>query len=120
MRLLLLALIPFLASCNSKKTDETAVLHTHQNDDSLRLARLSHDEIFILEIHYPVILKKILIGENLRVREVITLHKIGLNGEALIHLIKYTGSIFMLTADDVVKLQLRGVPLTVINLMIES
>ncbi|MCH9617749.1 MAG: hypothetical protein SP4CHLAM5_06840 [Chlamydiia bacterium] len=120
MKLLLLALIPFLGSCNSKKEDKTAILHTHHHNDSLRLSRLSHDEIFILEMHYPVILKKILIGENLRVREVITLHEIGLRDEALIHLIKYTGSIFMLTADDVVKLQLGGVPLQVINLMIES
>lgn len=120
MRLLLIALIPLIGSCASKKENDTAILHTHQTDESIRLARLTQDDVFILEVHYPIILQKIVAGNALKVRDIITLHEIGLDGEALTHLIKYTGSIFILTAEDVVKLQLGGVPLTVINLMIES
>lgn len=120
MRLIILALIPFLAACHSDQNEDTAILHTYSNNDSLKLANLNNEDIFILEVHYPVILEKIVRGKTLAVREIITLHEIGLSEELLTHLIKYTGSIYMLTADDVVQLQLGGVPKTVINLMIES
>ncbi|MCH9621190.1 MAG: hypothetical protein S4CHLAM20_06070 [Chlamydiia bacterium] len=121
MRLLYLFLIIFFTSCGSYTTSATTgSVQKKKSERTLRAARLSNDDLLILEAHYPAVLRKILIQKPLNVKDVVILHEIGLQSEVLIHIIKYTKSVYMLTTDDIVTMQLGGVPFEVINFMIES
>lgn len=118
-KLLVLAML-CLASCNQMKGTANASVQMKQNQRAMRAAHLSKDDLLILEIHYPSLLNKIVTQHSLTVHDVCVLSEIGISSEVLIHLIKYTKSSYMLTTDDVVGMQLGGVPFEVINFMIES
>jgi len=120
MRLLLLILIPFIVSCGGYKKDGSYSSFTKMQERSLKAIKLSNDDALVLEVHYPVILKKIYSQRQLSVPEILILHEIGISPDNIIHVIKYTNSVYTLTTEDVVNLQLGGVPFDVINYMIES
>lgn len=118
--LFLFLYLTLMSSCGkSNDSNETSILSI-QTEKNLKGAHLTKDDILILEIHYPVILKKIIVQQYLSPKDILVLHEIGINSETLIHLIKYTKSNYMLSTDEVVNLQLGGVPFEVINFMIES
>lgn len=120
MKRFLFLSLSLLAACHNAKQEDTVTIHSQVESLQLKKARLSQDDILLLEVHYPVTLEKILFSSALDVNDILILNEIGLKIDALIHIIKYTGSNFMLTTEDVVKLQLGGVPIPVINLMIRS
>ncbi len=109
-----------LHSCS--KNTETSVSKSLQQSSGREISaiKLNPDDLLVLELHYPDLLQKLLIQEELTVTDIVILNEIGIKEDVLIHLIKYTSSNFMLTASDVVTLQLEGVPYSVINFMIES
>jgi ABC-type Fe3+-citrate transport system substrate-binding protein len=109
-----------LHSCS--KNAETSVSKglQHHSGREISAIKLNPDDLLVLELHFPDLLQKLLIQEELTVNDIVILHEIGIKEDVLIHLIKYTSSNFMLTASDVVTLQLEGVPYSVINFMIES
>ena len=120
MRLLLLILIPLIVSCGGCKKNGSYCSFTKTHERSLKALKLSNDDALVLEVHYPVLLKKILSQRPLSVPEVLILHEIGISSDNIIHVIKYTSSVYTLSTEDVVNLQLGGVPFEVINYMIES
>jgi len=109
-----------MVSCQGMTSSGQVSTLQKKSERSLKAARLSHDDLIILETHYPNVLRKILTQTSLNVGDVLVLNEIGLNGEVLIHVIKYTKSVYMLTTEDIVNMQLGGVPFEVINFMIES
>ena len=120
MRYFFFLLFPLLGACTKGEKQEPALVHSERDVHTFKRARLDADHILVLEIHYPLLLQKIALLSSLNVNDVITLHEVGVKRDSLIHIIKYTGSNFVLTTDDIVKLQLGGVPISVINLMIET
>ncbi len=109
-----------LSSCSQTKRSVDSKPIEQQNLRVIAAIKLNKDEILVLEIHYPDVLQKIYIQEELKVKDILILHEVGIKEHILIHLIKYTSSNFVLTADDVVTMQLEGVPYSVIQFMIAS
>ena len=120
MRILFIILLACSLSCNKSKAQKEIGLLNLQAEKSYKSAHLTKDDALILEISYPNILRKIVIRESLCPKDVIILYEIGISVGNLIHIIKYTESNFTLSTDDVVELQLGGVPFEVINYMIDS
>ncbi len=118
MRYYFLLLLPLFGACSKAEQKESALIHSEADQSTFHKVRLTSDHILVLEIHYPYLLQKIALLHSLNVNDIITLHEVGVKGDCLIHIIKYTGSNFVLTTNDIVKLQLGGVPIPVINLMI--
>jgi hypothetical protein len=112
--------LAFILSCNkSNDTKRVSLLH-QQVEKNFKNAHLTKDDVLILNINYPKILKKIEVREPLTPKDIIILFQIGVSSGNIIHIIKYTQTNFILTTDDVVDLQLGGVPFEVINFMIDS
>jgi hypothetical protein len=120
MRFLFILLLLCSLSCNKSKSQKETSLLSLQIEKSYKSAHLTKDDALILEVSYPVILNKIVACEPLGPKDVIVLYEIGISVGNLIHIIKYTNSNFTLSTDDVVELQLSGVPFEVINFMIDS
>jgi hypothetical protein len=95
-------------SCSQERASSLIKSLHQSNKQIVQKIHLTEDDLLILEIHYPHLLEKII------------LHEIGLKENVLIHVLKYTDSHFILSADEVVLLQLEGVPSSVIHFMIDS
>lgn len=108
-----------VCACTNKSTNQEVSIHSTETNYLQEFGYLYNDDIYILEVHYPETLQAIIKKDPLSLEQVLILHQIGINDSRIIHLIKYTSSYFMLTADDVVYLQLKGVSLKLINHLIE-
>jgi hypothetical protein len=107
-------------SCSQERASSLIKSLHQSNKQIVQKIHLTEDDLLILEIHYPHLLEKIILQEGLGVKDIIILHEIGLKENVLIHVLKYTDSHFILSADEVVLLQLEGVPSSVIHFMIDS
>lgn len=119
MKRYLFILATFLASCTANKTSTSMIIESGQALELRQFGFLYDDDLYVLEVHYPDTLATIINREQLSVDQLLSLHEIGANDTQIINIIKYTKSIFILSADDVVFLQLKGVSLTLINYLIE-
>ena len=115
-----LLIVVVFTSCSQTKESVSSKNIEQQSQRLIQAIKLNKDEILVLEIHYPDVLQKIYIQEELKVKDILILHEVGVKEHILIHLIKYTSSNFVLTADEVVTMQLEGVPYSVIQFMIAS
>ena len=81
---------------------------------------LSTEDIFYLNRHSPKVLEKIDGAIPLNLNDVIAMHIAGVSTESMISIIDHTHTRFELTTNDVIRLQMEGVPFRVINHMIKS
>ena len=104
-------------SCGKTKKDPPpqAVSFGTKNHGSLALPA---EDVHVLKAHHPALLKKIKGSLAITVDDVIALQQLGFTSDIMIMIINYTESRFLLSTNDILRLQAEGVPFKVINYMI--
>ena len=120
MKKYILFIITILLSCQNNVAEHHTSLISRDKEKIIRSLQLSDEELIILDEHYPDTLRTILLQNTLTLDEILILHEIGISKDIIIHLIKYTNSSYHLTTDDLVTLQLKGVPREIITIMIKT
>ncbi len=111
--LLLLACSRF----NSSTPSETVIV---PGSARAHMLCLSPEDIFYLNQESPMILSKIDRGEKMTIDDIIVMHEVGVSADSMIQILDYTKTRFELNTNDVIRLQMEGVPFKVINHMIQS
>lgn len=117
----LLSSLTLLSSCHrgnsSASTPQSAV---SVSDTHARKCSLSAEDLFYLNQRSPEILQKIADQLPLSIDDVIKMYESGVTPHSMMLIIDYTKTRFELNTNDVIRLQIEGIPFNVINHMIQS
>ncbi len=120
-RLLSLATcLTIIASCNHSSSTTSSQAVISPGSARAHMLCLSPEDIFYLNQESPKILQKIDRGEKLTIDDIIVMHGVGVSPDSMIQILQFTKTKFELNTNDVIRLQMEGVPYKVINYMIQS
>ena len=113
-------MLPLLQSCGEHtKTTKTAGL-IEPGSAKAKLLALSNEDLFLLNKHTPTLVQKIAAPMTISIEDVIKMQEIGIGPDSMIQIIQHTKSRFSLNTSDVIRLQVEGLPFSVINYMIRT
>ena len=117
--ILVLTTLFLLTSCGQggKIDSSQSVSFTSKKHGSLSLPE---EDVHLLKVHSPDLLKKIRGPLAMTIDDIITLQRLGFTSDIVIMIINYTDSHFQLATADILRLQAEGVPFKVINYMIRT
>lgn len=101
------------------KSSKTASL-IEPGSAKAKLLSLSNEDLFLLNKHSPQVIEKIADTKSVSIDDVIKMQEIGIRAESIIQIIQHTKSRFSLNTSDVIRLQVEGLPFSVINFMIRT